>query len=259
MRFSRLPLAIGAAAIALGGLIAPTATAADLSINNDICEISFTDGEITFFQSKFKQARVDLITFLKDEIPAATAELDELQEFLEDLDLDTSERSWFDDYGVLAEKVSVKAVDSGFLNIDYGSETTSEVNVVLGFLPSFALFENLGIHYWNIYYDRDADLLRLPVTSANTVLDFMNFPFGIGAEMSDQGLDLSTRGVELVDITFAPLQDLRAPFTPVFEACANGQAGTIIGDEVEDAPGNDVPGDKQEPAGRNNSSSFGSS
>lgn len=251
MRFSRLPLAIGAATIALGGLITPTATAADLSINNDICEISFTDGEITFFQSKFKQARVDLITSLKDEIPAATAELDELQELADDVNIKESNVEFFERFRVLEDDIAAKGASAGFKDGD-------EVKNLLSFLWSLVSFENLGIHFWAIFYDHDTELLELPTSSADTVLEFMNLPFEIDEALASES-EVSAQAAEIIKDILTPLKSLRAPFTPVFEACANGQTGTIIGDEVEDAPGNDVPGDKQEPAERSNSSSFGSS
>lgn len=266
MRFSTLPLAIGAAAIALGGLIAPTASAADLTIENNLCEISFTDSEIRFFQSKFTQARVSAINALKAEMPNAAVELNELQELLEEADFEASEPSFWEKEKALTEKISAKGAEAGFREIDNGSEMVNEVEVVLQFLPSFVLFENLGIHYWDIYYNQDTDLLQLSPTSAGSVLSIMNLPFEFNQMIRDESLPgpgMSERGIKIIEDAFLPLQDLRTPFSPVFEACGNDTPGSDLGGDVTgDAPG-DTPGDNsgndEEPAGRTTGSSLGSS
>lgn len=261
MRFSALPLAIGAAAIALTGLVTPTANAADVTFENDMCQISFTDGEIQFFQSKFAQARTTLINDLKAEIPAATAELNELQRIGDEASIEDINREFHDHNEVLIRQVSAKAADAGFREIDNGFETVNEVDVALQYLPYLFLFENLGIHFWNIYYNHDTDRLELPRNSATTVLSFMDLPFQIDQEIDDVlsgDSGMSERGAKIIEDSFAPLQDLRAPFTPVFEACENGIPGTDIwGDATDETPG-DIADDKT-PAAPSTGSSFGSS
>lgn len=261
VRFSALPLAIGAAAIALTGLVTPTANAADVTFENDMCQIYFTDGEIQFFQSKFAQARTTMINDLKAEIPAATAELNELQRIYDEASIEDMDVEFYADNEVLIRQVSAKAADAGFRSFDNGSEISNEVDGILQYLPLLAPIENLGIAFWDIRYNHDTDSLQLFPTSAPTIFEAMDLPFVLRQVMEDESPGASAmaeRGLKILEDSFVPLQDLRAPLTPVFEACENGIPGTDIwGDETDETPG-DIADDKT-PAAPSTGSSFGSS
>lgn len=239
----------------------PTANAADVTFENDMCQISFTDGEIQFFQSKFAQARTTMINDLKAEIPAATAELNELQRIYDEASIEDMDVEFYADNEVLIRQVSAKAADAGFRSFDNGSEISNEVDVALQFLPLLAQIENLGIAFWDIRYNHDTDSLQLFPTSAPTIFEAMDLPFVLRQVMEDESPGASAmaeRGLKILEDSFVPLQDLRAPLTPVFEACENGIPGTDIwGDATDQTPG-DIADDKT-PAAPSTGSSFGSS
>ncbi|ANE05145.1 hypothetical protein [Corynebacterium crudilactis] len=279
MRISALPMVFASAVVAIAGICVPSAQAADLTITDNVCQISFTDSEKQFSDSKFREARVGLIEAIKDRVPSATDELNELQQVgdsfkaYEDIQEWEQESAKFGTIRALIDEIDAKAIAAGVPIVPENSQNLSEAGILLDYWFGILGFEKHLFHYWNILYNGETDRLQIPVSNAETALKFVDMFTNIEEPLKEE-LEGNREWLKnALTESLNPLRPMQAFLSPVLTACQNGQPGTSIelpvdgkpadnkpgdGKPGDDKPG-DKPGDDKKPSTGGGGSSFGSS
>lgn len=271
MRISTLPVVFASAVVAIAGICVPSAQAADLTITDNVCQISFTDSEKQFSDSKFREARVGLIEAVKDQFPSLTAELDELQQLGDSVKAyeDIPEEELGDEYAKfvsildLIHEINAKAITTGVPVLVQSDEEKSEAGVLLDFWYGILSFEKHAFHYWNIRYNGETDRLQIPVSDAEYALNFVDLYTNSEVFLKEIPEDFPEWMENALTENLKSLRPMHAFLSPVLTACQNGQAKTNIELPIDGKPGDDKPGDKpgedNKPSTGGGGSSFGSS
>ena len=273
MKISTLGATIATAtAITLSSLATPASALVATPTTGDwgwpACTLELNKEEVNFYQDSLRLAQDTLTAEFKQIIPAATADIDLLRTFLDEVDtdnnivflvdsdaaneaVDEADRAQFN---AITGRIVAAGQDAGLEVYDEGmGEPVNEALSVITMLTYFSSFESF-----------DGFFTRADVTTegATVELGAPHFSNGIGLISAFiaglEGLPASPAGAAIVK-SFQTLLPLEAAMTPALQSCVDGVGGTFTPDLSNLTPGQDEDGATTPPAVRTGGSSFGSS
>lgn len=273
MKFSTLGATIATAtAITLGSLATPASALVATPTTGDwgwpACTLELNKEEVNFYQDSLRLAQDTLTAEFKQIIPAATADIDLLRTFLDEVDtdnnivflvdsdaaneaVDEADRAQFN---AITGRIVAAGQDAGLEVYDEGmGEPVNEALSVIGMLTYFSSFESF-----------DGFFTRADVTTEGATVELGAPHFSNGISLisasiaSVEGLSASPVETAIVK-SFQTLLPLEAAMTPALQSCVDGVGGTFTPDLPGINPGQDEDGVTTPPAARAGGSSFGSS